>query len=112
MLDVTVVLFEDGMSSTAIMPVEIFHSAGRLWNQVHGRPLKPPFRVRTVSLDGGPVRSPYGLDIQPEGCIDEVDRTDIVIIPTSGLEMDLKLVAHSKLLPWLRRQYQQGAYVA
>jgi transcriptional regulator GlxA family with amidase domain len=112
MLDVTVVLFEDGMSSTAIMPVEIFHSAGRLWNQVHGRPSKPAFRVRTVSLDGGPVKSPYGLDIQPEGCIDEVERTDVVIVPTSGLDMDLKLVAHSKLLPWLRKQYEQGAYVA
>ena len=112
MLDVTVVLFEDGMSSTAIMPVEIFHSAGKLWNDVHGHPARPAFRVRTVSIDGGPVRSPYGIDMQPEGSIDDVQRTDIVVVPTSGLELDLKLVAHSRLLPWLRRQYEQGAYVA
>lgn len=112
MLDVTVVLFEDGMSSTAIMPVEIFHSAGRLWHDVHGRPPRPAFRVRTVSLDGGPVQSPYGIGLQAEGSIDDVERTDIVIVPTSGLELDLKLVAHSRLLPWLRRHYEQGAYVA
>jgi transcriptional regulator GlxA family with amidase domain len=112
MLDVTVVLLEDGMSSTAIMPVEVFHSAGRLWNEVHGRPPEPSFRVRTVSLEGGPVRSPYGVDLQPQGAIDDVERTDIVVVPTSGLELDLKLVAHSRLLPWLRRHYDQGAYVA
>jgi len=78
----------------------------------HSRPAAPAFRVRTVSLDGGPVASPYGLNIQPEGCIDQVERTDIVIVPTSGLDTDLKLVAHSRLLPWLRRHYEAGAYVA
>ena len=112
MLDVTVVLLDDGMSSTAIMPVEIFHSAGALWNDLHARPAEPAFRVTTVSLDGGPVRSPYGLGLQPQGAIGDIDRSDIVIIPTSGLEMDEKLVENSALLPWLRHHYAQGSYVA
>jgi transcriptional regulator GlxA family with amidase domain len=111
MLDVTVVLLDDGLSSTAVMPVEIFHSAGALWNDLHGRPSEPAFRVRTVSLDGGSVRSPYGLSLTPEAAIDDIARTDIVIVPTSGLDLDLKLVENSALLPWLRRHYAQGAYV-
>lgn len=112
MLDVTVVLLDDGLSSTAIMPVEIFHSAGRLWNALHDMPGEPPFRVRAVSMHGGPVRSPYGLQIVPEGSINDVTRSDVVIVPTSGLELDLKMVENSALLPWLRRQHEQGAYVA
>jgi transcriptional regulator GlxA family with amidase domain len=112
MLDVTVVLLDDGLSSTAIMPVEIFHSAGRLWNELHDNPTAPPFTVRTVSLTGAAVRSPYGLTITPEATIEDVEQTDIVIIPTSGLEMDVKLVENSVLLPWLQRQYAGGAYVA
>ncbi|MGA0602759.1 GlxA family transcriptional regulator [Caulobacter sp. KR2-114] len=112
MLDVTVVLLDDGLSSTAIMPVEVFHSAGALWNDLHDRPAQPAFRVRTVSVDGASVRSPYGLDIRPQGAIADVERTDIVIIPTSGLELDLKMVENSALLPWLRRHHAQGAYVA
>jgi transcriptional regulator GlxA family with amidase domain len=112
MLDVTVVLLDDGMSSTAIMPVEIFHSAGALWNDLHARPAEPAFRVTTVSLNGGPVRSPYGLGLQPQAAIGDIERSDIVIVPTSGLEMDAKLVENSALLPWLRHHYAQGAYVA
>lgn len=111
MLDVTVVLLDDGLSSTAIMPVEIFHSAGALWNELHDRPAEPAFRVRTVSLDGGPVRSPYGVRFLPEAALADIERTDVVIVPTSGLELDLKLVENSALLPWLRRHYEQGAFV-
>jgi len=111
MLDVTVVLFDDGLSSTAIMPVEIFHCAGRLWNELHDQPATPRFRVRTVSMNGEAVRSPYGLGIIPEAALDDIQRTDIIIVPTSGLELDLKLVENSALLPWLRRHHAQGAYV-
>ena len=110
-LDVTVVLFDGGLSSTAIMPTEIFHSAGKLWNVLHQRPEEQAFRVRTVTLDGKAVRSPYGLSIVPEDAIAAITRTDIVIVPTSGLDLDLKLVEHSTLLPWLRRHYAAGAYV-
>ena len=112
MLDVTVVMLDDGMTSTAITPIEIFHSAGALWNQLHDRPIEPAFRVTTVSLDGGPVRSPYGLTLQPQAAIDDITRTDIVIVPTSGLMLDEKLLEHSALLPWLRRRHEQGAYLA
>lgn len=112
MLDVTVVLLDDGLSSTGVMPVEIFHSAGRLWNDLHGHPPDPPFRVRTASIHGGPVRSPYGLQIVPEFAIADIERTDIVIVPTSGLELDLKFVENSALLPWLRRQHAEGAFIA
>jgi transcriptional regulator GlxA family with amidase domain len=112
MLDVTVVLMDDGLSSTAIIPVEIFHTAGALWNELNGTPVEPRFRVTTVSIDGRPVRSPYGVGLAPQDSIDAVQHTDIVVVPTSGLELDAKLVEHSALLPWLRHHYERGAYVA
>lgn len=112
MMDVTVVLLDDGLSSTAIMPVEIFHSAGTLWNLLHDHPAEPAFRVRSVSVHGAAVRSPYGLRIQPEGSIADVERTDIVVVPTSGMALDATLVENRALLPWLRRQHAQGAFVA
>jgi len=111
MLDVTVVLLEDGFSSTAVMPIEIFDSAGKLWNALHDHPAQPAFRVRTVSLDGGAVRSAHGLGVVPHAAMESVERTDLVIVSTSSLDLDLAFVANSALLPWLRRQYEAGALV-
>lgn len=111
MLDVTVVLLDDGFSSTAVMPIEIFHSAGRLWNDLRESPARPQFRVRTVSLDGCAVTSAHGLGVAPHAAMADVERTDIVIVSTSGLDLDLQFVANSALLPWLRRQHEQGALV-
>jgi len=112
LLDVTVLLLDDGLSSTAIMPLEIFHSAGVLWNALQGHPATPAFRVVTASIDGRAVRNPQGLAIQPAAAIADIVRTDIVIVPTSGLELDIKLVENSALLPWLRKHHAAGAYVA
>jgi transcriptional regulator GlxA family with amidase domain len=93
------------------MPIEIFHSAGRLWNDLHESPARPQFRVRTVSLDGRAVTSAHGLGVAPHAAMADVERTDIVIVSTSGLDLDLQFVANSALLPWLRRQHEQGALV-
>lgn len=113
MLDVTVVLLDDGYASTAVMPIEIFHSAGALWREIKGEEPEPRFRVTTASLDGGAVRSPYaGLRMSPQCAIADVKRTDIVVIPTSGLAMDEKLIENSALLPWLTHHYAHGAYLA
>ena len=34
LLNVTVVLLDDGYASTALMPIEVFHSAGALWREL------------------------------------------------------------------------------
>jgi hypothetical protein len=65
MIDVTVVLLNDNYASTAIGPIEVFHSAGLLWNQLKGEPLEPRFRVTTASLDGETVSNPYPVQLVP-----------------------------------------------
>ena len=52
LLDVTVVLLEEGYASTAIAPVEIFHSAGVVWNWLYGEAVQPRFRVPHRSMGG------------------------------------------------------------
>jgi len=113
MLDVCVVLLDDGYASTALMPIEVFHSAGALWRQLKGEDPEPRFRVTTASIGGRPIRSPYGgMSMTPERAIEDVACADIVIVPTSGLQLDEKLIENSALLPWLRRHYAAGAYLA
>lgn len=112
-LNVTVILWDDGYASTALMPVEVFHSAGTLWRALNGEAPEPRFRVTTATLDGKPVRSPYGgMSMTPETSLAAIDRTDIAIIPTSGLDFNAKLIENSVLLPWLQKQHAHGAYLA
>ena len=84
MIDVTVVLLEGGYASTAVTPIEIFHSAGVLWNWLHGEAQEPRFRVRVASLDGRPVTSICALGLTPEYAIGDIKHTDIIILPASG----------------------------
>jgi transcriptional regulator GlxA family with amidase domain len=112
MLNVTVVLLGEGFASTAIAPLEIFYAAGALWRQLRGEAPDAFFNVTTASIDGASVNVPYGLGLSPQKSIVEIERTDVIIIPTSGLALDLRLVENSALLPWLRYHYARGAYIA
>lgn len=112
MLDVTVVLLDAGHPSTAIGPIEVFHSAGVLWNWLHGEAEQPRFRVRTASIDGGPVTSLCALGLTPQLAIGDVARTDVVVLPSTGWDVHERIARDGRLLPWLRRLHDGGAYVA
>jgi transcriptional regulator GlxA family with amidase domain len=112
LIDVTVVILEGGYASTAIGPIEVFHSAGRLWNSLRGEPIRPRFRVRTASPDGKPVGTVCSVGLRPELSLSQVRRTDIVILPASGLDLQDRIARNTSLIPWMRRMHERGAIVA
>lgn len=111
-LDVTVILLEGGYASTAIAPIEVFHSAGRLWHWLRGETLAPRFRVRTASIDGNSVTSLCSLGLKPEFALQDIAHTDIVVLPASGWDLMESIAARTSLLSWLRQSHERGAYVA
>jgi transcriptional regulator GlxA family with amidase domain len=111
-LDVTVVLLEAGYASTAIGPIEVFHSAGLLWNWLHGATSQPRFRVQIASINGASVTSLCSLGLTPELAIDDVKHTDIIIIPASGWDVQDEIARNTTLLPWLRKWHARGATIA
>ncbi len=111
-ITVTVVLTEASFASTSIAPIEIFHSAGRLWHLLHGENAKPRFEVRVASVDGNSVVTLCDVGIAPSCAIEEIDDTDIIILPASGLDVQDRIVKTTSLLPWLRKWHQKGAYIA
>src|SRR5436190_23569864 len=94
-LDVTVVLLEGGYASTAIAPIEVFHSAGLLWNWLHGETPRPRFRVRTASIGGKSVTSLCALGLKAELAIHEIKKTDIIILPASGWDVMARIARNS-----------------
>lgn len=111
-LDVTILLLNDCYVSTALAPIEVFHSAGRLWNTLTNGISEPRFRVTVASLDGLEVASPYSVRLLPEVSIESVKNADIIVVPASGLDLDTQFARHAALFPWLRSWYERGAHIA
>lgn len=112
MIEVTVVLVEGGMPSTAVAPLEVFSSCGVLWNAMRGDPADPPFQVRTASRDGLGVETAVNLRLEPTCGLDEVTHTDVVIVSAVGADIEQACPANATLYPWLRERHEQGATVA
>ena len=112
LLDVTVVLLERGYVSTAIAPIEIFHSAGVVWNWFNGEAEKPKFRVRTASVDGRKVRAAGSLVLTPDCAIKDIKHTDIILVAAPGWDELDRIAKNTPLVPWLRKWHARGAFIA
>ncbi|GAA5057460.1 DJ-1/PfpI family protein [Nocardia callitridis] len=76
---VAVLLFDGVEELDAVGPQE----ALRLWQELTERDVV----VRTVSLDGQPVRCGLGLTVTPDGAIDDEPRPDLLVHPGgAGIE--------------------------
>jgi transcriptional regulator GlxA family with amidase domain len=112
LLDVTVVVLEQGYASTAIAPLEIFHSAGVVWNWLQGDAVQPRFKVRTASIDGRKVNAAGSLGLTPDCAINDIKHTDIIIVAAPGWDVLDDIAKNTPLSPWLRKWYDRGAYIA
>ncbi|MGR3638591.1 GlxA family transcriptional regulator [Alterinioella nitratireducens] len=111
-LDVVIVLVNEGHASTAIGPIEIFSSVGAMFNELRGSPPDPRFNVTTASIDGEPIESAFGLRIAPDCSIEDIGRADLVMVSASGPLPSEWMSRHAALLPWLVERYQDGCLVA
>ena len=110
--EVAIILVNEGYASTAVGPLEVFASAGAMWNEMRGAPPEPLFRVSTASIDGQPVESAYGLRIAPDCALADLGPVDLVMVSASGPMPADWMQRHAALPPWLRARYRSGTLVA
>jgi transcriptional regulator GlxA family with amidase domain len=92
--DVLLVLFDDLQTLDVTGPLEVFHAANRL-----AETGTPPYRLRTVSADGGPIRATSGLHLTPDLGINEATAPHTLVVPGG----DGARAPHPELVDWLRR---------
>ncbi len=101
MVDVTVVLLDGVLPSTSIVPLEIFACAGALFEMVTGAAPQPKFQVRTASMGGRPTKNFVPITLEPTMSLADVGKTDLVIVPTAGMDLLASREANRGLLEWL-----------
>lgn len=70
------------------------------------------FEVVTASEDGRPVRFDGGFTIEPDKAVASIRKTDIVYVPTIGLDVQAVLDHNPGMVRFLERQGTKGAAVA
>jgi transcriptional regulator GlxA family with amidase domain len=112
MIDVTVILLEGGLPSTSMAPLEIFACAGSLWGLLMGKPTAPRFRVRTATIDGRKSRNAVPVTLEPTVSLADVRRTDLVVVPTAGMDLEVARTRNAGVIEWLARRRGRKTAVA
>lgn len=112
MIRVTVLFLNGGYCSTAIAPMEVFDSAGTLWETWTGGERRPRFQVTTASVTGKQVRPSELVSIAPQYSIADIEETDLVFLPAAGLSVEDMCATNADLVPWLQKMHARGAYIA
>ncbi len=88
----------------------------QIFNQVNGivasQGGKPVFNVQLVGLTEETKQDSGLFSVNPEVLIDQVEQTDLIIIPAIHNEPDEALERNQAFIPWITGHYKQGAEVA
>ena len=111
-MHITILVPGFGYPSQVIGPHEVFTSAGVLWNSLRGEKEAAPFKVVTASVDGRTVPFTGGVTITPDKAITDIRKTDLVFIPSIGLDPERVLDHNQRMTGFLQRQNRNGTFIA
>lgn len=107
------VLAYDGVFASALTGVvDLLSLTGVTWNRIQGEPLNRQFQVTIVSHDGNPVRCTPAIRMAVDASIEQLDKVDLLVVPTIGAPIEKVLQQQQEVLPWLRKMHANGADLA
>jgi transcriptional regulator GlxA family with amidase domain len=109
MKHVSVLLPEGGVSLSNVEGVvKVFHTVNQ-FQQMQGKPAL--FTVHTVGLPGEVPSQFDGFTISPNRRLNEVEKTDLIVIPAIHGDMQEAIALNEAFYPWIIRQHQKGAEI-
>lgn len=105
---VSIVALPDAVISTISGIYDVMHALTLV--QLPGEAGQRSFEVDIVGASAGPLMLASGLPIEVQRAVQDIERTDIVIVPSVLLRADTwETGRYPALLDWLRRMHQRGA---
>lgn len=101
------VLYPRALITGISLAAEMLSSAASLRPRQLQR--KKPFDIKVVAPTLTPPKVPAGLKLQPDTTFDDLNTFDLVILPPMWGNPLASIRQHPEIIPWLKRQYQQGA---
>ncbi len=99
-----------GTIATIVGVFEMFTEANSYW-QKNGKELK--YTIQTAGVSAKVDFSKGMISLQPEVSISAIEKTDLVIVPPSGIRNSINIEKGNKaIVSWIEKQYKLGAEVA
>jgi transcriptional regulator GlxA family with amidase domain len=97
---------------TSLSNIEATYKMFSQVNEVLERMKKPPlFNVQLVGISTEATLSNGLFTIKPDMVVDDVNKTNLIIIPAVHGDMKKVVADNAALLPWIVKQYKGGAEV-
>ena len=112
MFNVTILGFNQAYASAITGALDLFALAGVTWQRMQGLNPSPFFNVQIATLKKQPVLCINQLEIRSHIAIEDVQQTDLLLIPTIGGSL-LNVIAQNRaLLPHIKKHFDLGADIA
>jgi transcriptional regulator GlxA family with amidase domain len=104
------ILIPEGATSLSNLEAtyKMFSMVNEALERAGGQPL---FQLQMVALSHQVKLKNGPFSIQPEAAINEVTKTDLIIIPAVHGDIKEVLAVNKDLLPWIVQQYESGAEI-
>ncbi len=73
---------------------------------------KPLFKIQLVGLAKSITQTNGLFTVNPDALIDDVKKTDLIVVPAMHGELQKNIELNTGLGPWIRKQYKEGAEIA
>lgn len=111
MKKITVLGIKNALATTITGPLDFFSLVGSQWDYKCGITPSPYFNVELTSVDGKPIQLFNNMNVQPHNKIDEIESTDLIILPCVAGFIEETLEDVHKIYPWLWHHFNKGAYI-
>ncbi len=110
MKNITILALDDAAATIVTSPMDVFKLPWLCKNACWETPF-PAISVNIVTPTGKPVECVNGISITPHKAMHDIEKTDLVMI-SSILDIEKTLHEQGEVIPWLQKQYKQGAELA
>lgn len=107
---ITFVLYDQMLATSTTLPIEMLRAAesAALGKDNTATTLK----IQTAALNQNAVSTRAGFSLAPDLILDEVHQSDMIYLPSLWRNPRPVLRKHTKILAWLRQQYENGATIS
>jgi len=107
MINFTFLAEHDCLSSGISGIIDALSIANTFWQYLEGNPT-PLFTTRIVTPDGKPVTTNGRIVLTPDHSMEDIQTTDMIIIPAFFMPHDLTGARTDLTCDWLRHHYSNG----